>query len=102
MQTGRVRGPVLVIPNGVDSSILPTPNDWNTRKTDVVICALKNPNLGKQLATLLQEDGRRVELLCEHMNRFEYLRQIAGAKVGLFLPLPSEGFYLPALEAMMV
>lgn len=101
LATGVARGPVLCIPNGIDLSDIPEGPPAGPR-TDVLIAALKNPGLGAQVAQRLQRPGRSVRLLADRLLRPDYLAELAAADVTVFLPNPTEGFYLPALEGMAV
>lgn len=98
-KTGRVNGPVVTILNGIEVDVV---NDLPAapRDTDVLVAALKKPELGADLASALADRGHRVELLSESLPRMEYLDRVRRARVAVFLPLEEEGFYLPPLEAM--
>lgn len=92
-----VNGPIFHVPMGLDHTSLPQP----TRNgNDLVIAAVKAPELGAALYAKLQRPSRRVELLTKPLPRRDYLQKIADSSVAVFLPLPKEGFYLPLLEAM--
>jgi glycosyltransferase involved in cell wall biosynthesis len=56
--------------------------------------------LARTLGGRLERPGRRVRVLDGLMPRAEFLEAINQARVSLFLPNPTEGFFLPALEAM--
>lgn len=101
-ESGRVNGPLFVIPNGLDVQELPSPLDESQRDEAILIAALKEPELGKQLKTELDGWGCQVRLLCDRLPRPDYLQELRRAKLAVFLPnrLEGEGFYLPALEAM--
>ena len=92
-----VNGPVFHVPMGLDQTKLPLPG---IPEYDILIAALKAPKLGRELHAKLQRPGRRIGLLTKPLPRSEYLRKVADSSIALFLPLPFEGFYLPALEAM--
>ncbi len=100
-ETGLVNGPVVVIPNGTDVEIVPA-GAGPDRQVDLLIVAMKQPDLGRILAERLARDGRRIELLAERMQRTAFLARLRAARAALFLPNETEGFYLPALEAMAV
>ncbi len=100
-ETGIVCGPLIVIPNGVDLGEFPRRDD-ERHSVDVLIAALKRPEIGVRLQERLERPGRRVRLLTERLPRPEYLRQLQAARVTVFLPNDTEGFYLPALEGMGV
>ncbi len=97
--TGLVKGPVIAIPNGIDLDALrdvpAVPGEAR-----VLVAAMKNPDLGSQLATALEDKGHEVELRAERLPRAEYLDRVRSSQVAVFLPLEEEGFYLPPLEAM--
>ncbi len=92
---GKVNGPLLVVPNGLDLESLPAPVG---RDLDVVIVATKRPTLGMHVAAALPD--LRVHCLTEMLPRDDYLRLLGRADLAVTLPLEREGFYLPALEAM--
>ena len=96
----KVNGPLYVIPNGIDRSLIPAPNHHVARPVEVLIVAFKQPQLGHQLNLCLQRQGRQVKLLTEFLPRAEFLQYLNQAKVTVFLPCYQEGFYLPALEGM--
>ena len=98
--TGRVNGPVHVIPNGIDLADLPPAATWSERVWDVLIVALKAPELGATLLQRLAGEGRRVRVLDAWMPRQAFLRALSESRVTLLLPHAAEGFYLPAIEAM--
>ncbi len=100
--TGEVNGPVFAIPSGIDLDELPNPLDPSQKNCDLLIAALKQPQLGKDLARRLAKLGRRVDLLTTHIPRSDYLSRVNHARITIFLPLPTEGCYLPPLEGMML
>lgn len=95
--TGQVQGPVQVIPAALD---LPAGIPHREAGRDVFIGALKAPQLGVELAAQLRDRGCRVVLSEGWLPRSEYLAQLARAAVAVPLPHPTEGFFLPGLEAM--
>jgi glycosyltransferase involved in cell wall biosynthesis len=98
-ETGLTQGPLIVIPNGLDLENLPASNGA-TRDVDVLILALKQPELGEKLERRLKQPSRRIDVLSERLSRPEFLRYIQRARTAVFLPNQTEGFYLPALEGM--
>ncbi len=96
---GEPNGPVFVIPDAVDVSAAPA-IDGSGRDVDIVVAAVKQPGLGARLASRLARPGRRVELLRHMLPRTEFLRWLARSTTALLLPSLTEGFYLPAIEAM--
>ena len=98
--TGRVRGPVFTIPNGIDVAEMDAVPRPAERDIDLLIVAAKQPPLGRRLAQRVAAPGREIVLLRRYEPRPALLAQIARARVTLFLPNPLEGFYIPALEGM--
>ena len=98
--TGRVNGPVLTIPNGLDLDEMPAPSPAAGRDIDLLVVANKRPELGTALLPRLERPGRRVHLLTDRVPRRELLGWMNRSRVTLFLPRRTEGFYLPALEGM--
>ena len=95
--TGLVNGPVRVIPAALDLPELP---ETAEPRRGVFIGALKQPALGRALCERLLAQGREVTLAGHWLPRADYLAQLAHCRVAVLLPSPSEGFYLPGLEAM--
>jgi glycosyltransferase involved in cell wall biosynthesis len=100
LKTRRVNGPVVVIPIGLDWEGVPRPRSQAERDVDLVIAGLKQPLLALRLARRLARRGRRIKTLLTLRPRADYLDWINRARVAVFLPNPTEGFYLPPLEAM--
>jgi glycosyltransferase involved in cell wall biosynthesis len=99
--TGIVNGPVIVIPNGVDTSSIPRRPEDIGRPIEVLISAVKAPELGRQLDKRLRQDENiAVTTVVDWQPRSDYLDQLGRSQMVVTLPRPSEGFYLPALEAM--
>lgn len=95
--TGKVRGPLLVIPNGIDLDDVTAQPDEQCA-VDILIAAVKRPDIGTELQKRLTRPGRRVRLLTERLPRADYLSHVRAATVTVFLPNDTEGFYLPVLE----
>ncbi|MEP6604449.1 MAG: glycosyltransferase [Spartobacteria bacterium] len=98
-QTGEVNGSVFAIPNGIDLRDIPKPSTA-PRKIDIVISALKAPDLASEVKTALAKQNCKIDIVTDWMPRVEYIARISEAKITVFLPRPAEGFYLPALEGM--
>ena len=103
--TGRVRGPILTIPNGIDLSPFESaeggsPTRFEARPSAVTIAGYKRPALARELAERLDAQGVEHRLLEEFIDRGEFLDLLADTRVVVCLPHAEEGFYLPALEAM--
>lgn len=93
-------GPVLTIPNGLDLAALPSMLDPLKMDKELFIVAMKQRKLGGELLRRLKGSARRIDFLDRPVPRAEFLQRIQRARVTLFLPDPSEGFYLPAIEGM--
>ena len=104
IETAGVEGPTLVIPNGIDHGELPAASAPGSRPVNWLICGLKDDRSGmaRELARRLEHDGGwgRVETLTKLLPRPEFLAALANAAAVVLLPRATEGFYLPALEAM--
>jgi glycosyltransferase involved in cell wall biosynthesis len=103
--TGRINGPVFVIPNGIDLAELPPAPPMENRQIDWLICGLKGDRsaIARRLAARLNEEPAcwgRTALLTKLLPRREFLIAIAAARRVVLLPRATEGFYLPMLEAM--
>ncbi len=97
--TGMAVGPLVVIPNGIDLEFLPERNS-SEPKVDVLIAAMKEPELGALVANRLAREGRGIKVLSERMPRPAFLSHIQRSRITVFMPHRTEGFYLPALEGM--
>ena len=88
--TSIANGPVLTISNGIS-----IPDVECTKTRDISVFGFKNPVLAKTLA-----DRFDVPYQTEHLPRDVFLKQLAASRIAVVLPHPTEGFFLPALEAM--
>lgn len=107
-----VNGPVYLIPDAIDFSLLPAPHPHPNN--DLLIVGLKNEGMAKQLFERLQSRNRwrwnkwkiKVQLPPKLPTRQDFLNLVNDSRIVLFLPLDAErgaeGFYLPALEAMVM
>jgi glycosyltransferase involved in cell wall biosynthesis len=95
LATGKVNGPVFTIANGLELPALSEAKQW-----DVFILGNKQPVLAADLAAELRASGLRVLVVDQWMPRDDLYVQMAASRLALLLPHPTEGFYLPALEAM--
>ena len=96
--TGKVNGPTVAISNGID---LPDLSVSEARDIDWLVCGFKDGRsvLARRLAQRLEGWGR-VEALTRLLPREQFLATLARARRAVLLPRATEGFYLPALEAM--
>jgi len=101
-KTGRVNGPLFTIPCSIDLEKLPPALPYSQKRDEILIAALKEPDLGRQLKQQLEALGKPVKLLTSRLLRKDYLELVNRAKITIFLPnkKEGEGFYLPALEGM--
>lgn len=105
--TGRPQGEIFVIPNGIDLEKFryPTPIDHLKpvdRPNQVTIVALKQPQLARQLKLQLQTTFPEIQIkmIDTFLPRHEFIQCLRESPITIFLPLATEGFYLPALEGM--
>jgi glycosyltransferase involved in cell wall biosynthesis len=96
--TRRVRGPLITIPNGV--SLPSAAGTGRSHNAPLLIEGIKNPAWAREIAAELARRGLPARTLTVRMARPEYLETLADAGLAVFLPHQTEGFYLPALEAM--
>ena len=93
-----VRGPVITIDAALD--LPPMEPADPAMRGGIVIGATKQPALGGELAAALRWRGKHVTLLDSPIPRHEYLAALSHADIAVLLPNATEGFYLPALEAL--
>jgi glycosyltransferase involved in cell wall biosynthesis len=98
-ETGVAKGPVLMIPNALDLKVVDAAAGAE-QEDDLLIVGLKQPALAAELAEQLSRPGLRLRTLVDRCSRGEFLSRLGSARVTLFLPNETEGFYLPALEGM--
>jgi len=89
---------IFTIENGIDHSLLPASSLCD--QESVLIIGLKQPNLAKNLCRRLRLHSVNVECTLAPLARSTLLRMMSEVSIVVTLPLPMEGFYLPALEAM--
>lgn len=99
--TGEVNGPLRVIPSAVDTGMLATLTATACMH-DVFVDAVKQPVLGQAVAERLRARGLHVHLLLTRLPLPAYLQAMAAATIALPLPDPTEGIYLPGLNAMAI
>lgn len=97
--TGLPKGPILTIPDALDLEAVDSARRDDTA-TDLLVVGSKQPMLARELATRFATSDRTVRVLTDLVPREQFLAEIAGARVTLFLPNETEGFYLPALEGL--
>jgi glycosyltransferase involved in cell wall biosynthesis len=95
-----VNGPVFTVPNGLDTQELPGRTVGAGRNIKVFIGGLKNPGLASKLAQALNRAGISVHLETSFLPRAKFVQRLGSAEIAVLLPHRTEGFFLPALEAM--
>ena len=103
--TGRAKGPVLTIPNGIDVTPFEPDGDgsparYETRRHAITIVGYKSPDLARTLSSLLDAEQIEHLLVTDFLDRSEFLALLADSRIAVCLPHRTEGFYLPAVEAM--
>lgn len=102
VQTQQVNGPIYAIPNGVDLTKFPHALPLKEKKIDFLIAGLKNKALANALYERLKGLGMTLKRLTKPIPQEDYLAYMSEARCTIFLPNKTEGFYLPALEGMML
>jgi glycosyltransferase involved in cell wall biosynthesis len=97
-ETGRVRGPILTIPDAIDFERT-AGFARSARDIDLLVFANKQPERGRAILDRLAGAGR-THIIDSRSPHAEVLDLMGRAAVTVFVPNPREGFYLPALEGM--
>ena len=97
--TGIVNGPVRVMATAIDGGGFPAPAAPNGK---VFIAGQKARTIAAEVADRLRAAGIEVDCAIERCPREEFLARMAAAEIAVVLPLRREGFFLPALEAMLL
>ncbi|HUZ50392.1 MAG TPA: glycosyltransferase [Candidatus Dormibacteraeota bacterium] len=98
--TGRVNGPIVTIENGLDLDALRAAR--TNAHFAVAIAGLKNAPLALEIEARLQECGIETIAQTQGLPHDAFLALLASASVAVVLPHETEGFFLPALEAMVL
>ncbi len=96
-----VNGPLVTIRNGIDTAAVERLGDV-PKANCVFIAAAKRADMGRAIAAHVADAGVDVDLSCELVLREAFLRRMGRCTVAVLLPDPYEGFFLPALEAMVL
>ena len=96
--TGLVSGRTVAIPNGIDTGSLQSYRE-TPEPGSVYILGLKQPVLARELEASLSSQYL-VTCHTDHVPRTQVLKSMAGCEIAVLLPHETEGFFLPALEAM--
>ena len=94
--TGKVNGPVFTIANGHAMPHLPA----RDKEWDFLIVGNKRPSLARAVRDRLAGRYQRICLLDRLIPAPELYEKMAESRIAVLLPNETEGFYLPALEAM--
>jgi hypothetical protein len=98
--SGQANGPIVTIRNGLDLSELDE-QPAARRPGRIFIGGMKAPDLAGGVAgALAGEAGLDIDLSTGPVDRPAFLARMRTASLCILLPLPVEGFFLPALEAM--
>jgi hypothetical protein len=97
--TGIVNGPVRVMATALGTEGFPEPSAPNGK---VFIAGQKARGVAAEVAERLRAEGIEVDCAIERCPREEFLARMAAAEIAVVLPLRREGFFLPALEAMLL
>lgn len=105
--TRAVNGPIVTIPLGID---VPTPVSGvnnlmedaspSDRRVDVLVAGAKNPEVARAVGSTLEQRGLQVDVLTAALPRAMFLARLTSSRTVVALPLPAEGFFLPAAEAL--
>lgn len=103
-----VNGPIFCIPDAIDFSVLPSPHP--DPPTDLLIVGMKNVLMARELHLKLRRKfGAKLSIEMHDgkmPTREDFLRLLNRCRVACFFTVPPEkgleGFYLPALEAMVL
>jgi len=98
--TGVVNGPVWTVRAATDLVADDDGGSIARRDTSLLIAGYKNSEFARQLSSILDRHGIGYRLLVDRHPRDDYLRAVRDSVACVFLPCPTEGFYLPPLEAM--
>jgi hypothetical protein len=99
-ETGLCNGPIYTITNCIDLDLIAETKRNAFQAVKVLIAGIKQPVLANELLHRLLARNIKAECLDKRTDRASYLQKINNSYVIVTLPLQSEGFYLPALEAM--
>jgi glycosyltransferase involved in cell wall biosynthesis len=101
IETANPPGEIFVIPNGIDLEKFKSPVS-SDRPHQVTIVGLKQPQLAQQLRSQLQTAYPEIsiQMIDAFLPRHEFIQCLQSSQITIFLPLDTEGFYLPAIEGM--
>lgn len=94
--TGLVNGPVLTISNGINIPAV----EKTSKQYELFIFGPKHPEMAQAVSDELAQQGINAFSINHWLPRDELLGFLAASRIAVLLPNNTEGFYLPALEAM--
>lgn len=102
LRTKKVNGPLFTIPNGVNDANVSVRKGYSDYQK-IIIIGYKQKELACSIYEKLTDLGLyEVELLLEDdLPRKNFLEKVNNSTIALFLPFFTEGFFLPAMEAML-
>jgi hypothetical protein len=95
-----LNGPLRTIANGVETDGVGPAIPWSERPVDIAVMGAKAPQMAVATAALLERAAVVCRIFTDQMPRHQFLENLAQCRVAVVIPHPSEGFFLPALEAM--
>lgn len=103
--TGVCNGPIFVIENGIMQTALAGKEISESTKgkhqsNNWLLLGIKNPTLAKAVANSLLERGINTDTVVTPIKQQLLFNKMEQAVAVVFFPCRTEGFYLPALEAM--
>lgn len=99
-RTDQVNGSIFVNTNGINHKLLPDAFVNESKDIPLLIVGTKNLELAKRLSDELSGKEIKHTTLLKQVSRNKFLSLINKAQITVFLPMATEGFYLPAIEAM--
>lgn len=93
-------GPIYTITNCIDLDLMEQFRTNAFQQNKVLIAGIKQPSLANELLNRLLAKNINASCLDSHTDRLDYLQKISNSYIIVTLPNQTEGFYLPALEAM--
>ncbi len=113
--TGIVNGPIFTIPNGIDIEYLKRiKKPIKKRDIDLLIIGMKNWSMSKKFYYIIKSlkkfisfysstfKLKNIVLLNLFIRREELLKYMARSQITVYFPQKYEGFYLPALEGLIL
>jgi glycosyltransferase involved in cell wall biosynthesis len=94
-----VNGDIRLIAAGTDLVDFPI-MESRLKSIDVLIVGNKNVELGQELEKRFKSYNKKSVFLSKTINREMFINYLLRARITILLPQKTEGFYLPAIEAM--